>query len=180
MNRMVTIICVVSIFVFGTLLAQSPVNVNLGIGGGLSLPMDKLSDATNAGFHLGGKARISGFMPLNVTGSANYNRLAFKVGSDAFEVWMLGAGIEYPIPSVSVSPYFALEALLDIMTKMPPAGDTRKSIGVGLGCGIEFPVPGFGSVDASAKYQFLNVLLKEGEETVSQIGVTVLLMFGVI
>lgn len=180
MMRVLIIGGIISLISFGAVIAQVPVTVDLGVGGGLSLPMDKLGDATNAGFHLGGKARISGFIPLNITGSANYNRLTYKVGSDAFEIWMLGAGIEYPIPSVSVTPYLALEGLLDIMAKMPPAGDTRKSIGIGLGCGVEFPVPGLGSVDASAKYQFLNVLLKEGEETVSQIGVTVLLMFGVI
>lgn len=179
MMRVLIICGIVSLISFGTVIAQVPVTVDLGVGGGLSLPVSKLSDATNAGFHLGVKARIAGMIPLHFTGSANYNRLTYKVGSDAFEVWMLGAGIEYPIPSVSVTPYLALDGLLDIMTNMPGISGTRKSIGVGFGVGVGFPVPGFGNIDASAKYQFFNVLLKEGEETVSQIGVTVLLMFGV-
>ena len=158
-----------------------PVNLDLGIGGGVSLPNGKLSDADNTGFHVGAKARLHGFMPMNIPISAYYNRLPNKVGGETDVAWMLGAGLEYPIPSVSVKPYLGADALWNVMSNTGSGSSSVNRGGLGVGAGVEFSIPSLGSFDTSVKYQIFNLVGKEAsEETFSQIVASVALMFSVL
>jgi len=160
---------------------SSPVKFDLGIGGGVSLPTDKLSDSHNTGFHVGAKARLHSFMPLSIVGSGNYNRLPEKNADNTDSQWMLGVGLEYPIPSVVVKPYLGVDALVNVFKNEGTGTSSFTRGGVGLGVGIEFSIPAFGSFDTSVKYQLFNVVGKEnGEETISQIAASVALMFSVL
>jgi opacity protein-like surface antigen len=171
----------------GNLYAQTPVsispplNIDLGFGGGVSLPLGKLSDADNTGFHGLVKARLHGFMPLNVVASGAYNRLANKTGSESDTYWMIGAGLEYPLPTPIVKPYFGIDALYNVISNTGAGSSSSNRGGLGVGAGVEFALPGVGSFDTSVKYQVINITGKEtNEETYSQVAVSVALMFGVL
>lgn len=158
-----------------------PVNLDLGIGGGISMPMGTLRDTNNTGFHVGAKARLYGFMPLNVVGSVNYHRLANKVGSESDVIWMAGAGLEYPIPSVMVKPYLGADVLFNSLSNTAAGSSSRSRFGAGFGVGVSFSIPAFGNIDASVKYQLLNLVGKDtGEDTKSQIAANISLMFSII
>lgn len=173
----------------GTLLGQSlptpslasPVNMDIGIGGGATLPSGKLSDANNTGWHAGGKIRLHGFMPLSIVALGNYHRLPNKVGSESDTEVMIGAGLEYPIPSVMVKPYFGVDATVNIFSNTGPGPSSTTRQGIGVGVGVEFTVPAFGSFDTSVKYQMLNLIGKENnEEGISQISANLAIMFSVL
>jgi len=109
-----------------------------------------------------------------------YSRLPEKVGSDADVYWMAGAGLEYPIPSAVVKPYFGVDVMYISVSNSGSGTSSFTRGGVGLGAGIEFSLPGVGSFDTSVKYQMLNVMGKDtNENTYSQIAASVALMFGV-
>src|SRR5712671_1736021 len=52
-----------------------PVQLDLGIGGGMSLPTGDLNNTNNTGWHVNGLVRLHGFMPLSVVASGSYHRL---------------------------------------------------------------------------------------------------------
>ena len=185
MKNIFLAVCALCLLLVGTASAQvavtSPVNLDLGFGGGVSVPVGKLSDGDNTGFHVGAKGRISGFMPLHVVGFGNYNRLANKVGSESDVVWMLGAGLEYPIPSAVVKPYIGVDAVANFFSNTASGSPTRKRVGAGAGAGVSFSVPAMGSIDVSVKYHLLNLIgKKDPEDTISQIAGSVMLMFSVL
>ena len=154
----------------------SPINVDLGIGGGVSIPNGTFSDRNNSGYHAGAKARVHGLMPLNIIASGYYNRLLNKSGGESDIATMLGAGIELPVPSVIVNPYFGVDALWNRYTISNVEIKTR--IGLDVGAGVDFSIPGLGSFDTSIKYQMFNLFGKDdGEDTLSQITGNVTLMF---
>ncbi|MBI4548100.1 MAG: outer membrane beta-barrel protein [Ignavibacteriae bacterium] len=156
---------------------SSPVKFDLGVGGGVSLPTGKLSDASKTGYHVGAKIRLHSFIPLSIVSSGYYNRLPEKNTDKTDSQWMLGVGLEYPIPSVMVKPYFGADALVNIFKNEGTGTSSYTRGGVGLGAGVEFSIPAFGSFDTSLKYQIFNVVGKEdGEETFSQIAASVALM----
>lgn len=157
----------------------SPLSVDLGFGGGVSMPVGDLSNANNTGWHGLAKLRLHGSMPVNIVGSGMYNRLPNKFGSESDFYWMVGAGIEYPIPSAVVKPYFGVDALYISFNNTGSGTSSASRGGVALGGGVEFSLPGFGSFDTSVKYQILNVMGKDTNElTYSQVAASVALMFG--
>lgn len=185
MNMRLFVVVLLGVFCIGIATAQvplsPPLSVDLGVGGGLSLPTGKLADSSNTGYHVGGKIRLSSFMPLSVVGSVNYNRIPIKNTDIAATQWMLGAGLEYPIPSVVVKPYFGADVLLNSFSSTVSGSSSYTRIGMGIGGGIEFGVPAFGSFDAQVKYHIMNLTGKQpGEETINQITANLSLMFSLL
>jgi hypothetical protein len=167
----------------GSLNAQmpvgSPLSVDLGFGGGVSLPVGDLSSFENTGWHGLAKIRLHGSMPINIVGTGMYNRLPDKVGSESDYYWIVAAGLEYPVPSAVVKPYFGIDAMYVSLNNTGASGASASRGGVGMGAGLEFSLPGVGSLDTSVKYQIINVLGKESNEiTASQVVASVALMFG--
>jgi len=157
-----------------------PINLDLGVGGGISLPNGKLNDSDNTGFHVGAKARLHGSIPVNIVLSGNYNRLPNKSGSESDVIWMIGAGLEYPIPSIEVKPYLGADVLVSSFSSTAAGSQSITREGLGLGAGVAFPVPAVGNFDVSVKYQMLNLVGKESnEDTISQIAANVSLMFSI-
>ncbi len=181
-----TILVILGVMLSGTARAQapgvgSPLNLDLGIGGGVAMPVGTLSNNDNTGYQAGAKLRLHGFMPLNLEGAVTYNRLAMKIGSESDVIWMASAGLEYPIPSLIVKPYFVADVSFNSLSTTAANAQSRSRVGAGFGAGVLFSVPAFGDIDASVKYQLLNVAGKDpNEETVSQIAATMSLMFGII
>lgn len=160
---------------------SSPVKIDIGVGAGVSLPNGTLSNSHNTGYHFGGKVRLSSFMPFNVVGSGNYNRLKEKITGNNDSQTMLGVGLEYGVPSVAVKPYLGVDGLLTLFEKLGPGSSSASRIGLGLGAGVEFTIPAFGSFDTQVKYQILNLGGKEiNEDTISQIAANVTIMFSVL
>ena len=160
----------------------SPLNVDLGVGGGVSLPTGDLSNGSNTGWHGLAKIRLHGAMPINIVGTGMYSRLPEKVGRESEVYWIAGAGLEYPIPSAVVKPYFGVDVMYVNVSNTGAGTSSASRGGVGFGAGVEFSLPGFGSFDTSVKYQMLNVFCKDSnvnETTVSQVTASVALMFGV-
>jgi hypothetical protein len=157
----------------------SPVSLDLGLGGGVSIPNGTFSDKNNSGYHAGAKARVHGLLPLNIVASGYYNRLSNKLGGESDLATMLGAGLELPVPSVIVNPYVGVDALWNRYTMSNV--ETKTRIGLDVGAGVDFSIPGLGSFDTSIKYQMFNLFGKEnGEETLSQIAGNVTLMFSIL
>lgn len=187
MTHRLTLTLVILLFLGGNLHAQSPVsiapplNIDLGFGGGASLPLGDLSNLDNTGYHGLVKARLHGFMPLSVVASGTYNRLPNKAGVESDYYWMIGAGLEYPLPSAIVKPYFGVDVLYNVISITAAGFSSSNRGGIDFGAGIEFSLPGVGSFDTSVKYQIINVMGKEANElTYSQAAVSVALMFGVL
>jgi len=182
MHRFVTLflaLCVVAI----PLHAQTgtpvsiPLSVQLGLGGGVSLPTGDISDTSNTGYHIGGKLRISGPLPFNIVAGGMYNSLPQKVGDKSDNQVILGAGIEVGIPAVAVHPYVGADILYVHFNNEGTGTSSFDRGGLGLGAGVEFVIPAFGSFDTSVKYQFLNLMgKKDPEGTMSQIVGTVAIM----
>lgn len=183
MKHLALIAVAVIIVAGGTVLAQTPVSsplsADLGVGGGVSLPTGDLSDANNTGWHALAKIRLHGSIPVNIVGTGMYSRLPNKIGSESNTYWMAAAGIEYPIPSAVVKPYFGVEAMYVNAGSTAAGSSTLSRGGLGFGAGVEFSLPGVGSLDTSVKYQMLNLMGKDANEnTYSQIAASVALMFG--
>jgi len=158
-----------------------PLSVQLGLGGGVSLPTGDISDVYNTGYHLGGKLRISGPLPFNVVAGGMYNSLPQKVDDKSDNQVILGAGIEVGIPAVAVHPYVGADILYVHFNNEGTGTSSFNRGGLGVGGGVEFVIPAFGSFDLSGKYQFLNIMGKEDlEGTTSQIVVTAAVMVGLI
>jgi hypothetical protein len=94
---------------------------------------------------------------------------------------MAGAGLEYPLPSVVVKPYFSAEGLYNSISNTASGSPRHMRFGAGLGAGVSFGIPAFGDLDVSVKYQMLNVAGKDpNEESVSQVAANFSLMFTVL
>ncbi len=177
------IFCIaIALFVsLATANAQLPVHLDLGAGGGVSMPTGTLSNGDNTGYHVGAKGRVSGIMPMNILAAVNYSRLPNKVGGETDVIVSASAGLEYPIPSVLIKPYFGVDLMYNSLSNTGAGSTTSSRFGTGLGGGVMFALPGVGDIDASLKYQILNLTGKNpNEDTISQIALNVSLMFGVI
>lgn len=166
----------------GFLLAQTPgvslpVSMDLGVGGGISVPSGKLADINNTGYNAGAKLRIKSLLPLAIVASATYNRLPEKGTDQSDGAWLVGAGLEYALPGVMVSPYLGADATLNIFNNQGTGTSSKNRGGIGLGGGVLFALPGFGSFDASVKYQMLNVMGKDAnEESLNQVAANLSIM----
>ena len=159
----------------------SPVQLDFGIGGGVSLPSGDLSNVNNSGWHAAGKVRVHGFMLLNVIASVGYHRLPNKIGGESDTYLQIGGGLEYSFPAPTVMPYLGVDGFYNSSSNTGQGSSSVSRGGLGVGGGVEFSVPSFGSIDASVKYQMLNLMGKQTSEfSYSQITATVALMFGVL
>jgi len=197
-----TLLAVILLCIPGLLLAQLPtpgvpsvpLNIDLGVFGGLSSPLSPLSNSVNSGWNAGAKARLSGFLPVNILISGAYNRLPFAGGviplgggpatnlsGESMTAITAGAGLEYPLTSLVVKPYLAADGFVTILSSTVAGATSTTREGAAFGAGVMFSVPAFGSFDLSVKYQMLNAFGKDsGEDTQSLLGVSLAVMFGVL
>ena len=184
--KRVRILMLVPVFIM-LLLSESKAQVteliaqlDLGIGGGVSLPTGQLNDSDNTGYHGVGKLRLHGLLPLSITGMVMYNRLPNKSGGESHQQWMVGAGLEYPIRAVAIHPYFGADVFYSGLSSTAAGSTSTGRGGIGLGGGVVFGLPGMGGIDASVKYQMFNLIGKDsGENTYSQVAASVAFMFNV-
>jgi len=156
------------------------VQLDLGIGGGLSFPTSPLSDNDNVGYNAIGKARLHGILPLNITAMGMFNTLPNKSGGSSDQQWLVGAGLEYGLISVAVHPYFAVDAFYSDFTNTAEGAPTLSRGGMGFGFGAVLGLPGSGGIDAALKYQVMNMWGKEAnEETATQVSLNVAYMFNI-
>lgn len=157
---------------------SSPVSVNLGIGGGLSMPSGDFSNGSNSGYHGLAKVRVGSLLPLDITGAVSYHHFGDKIGSDATNMLQIAAGFEYAIPSIEIKPYLLAEFAVNSMSSTRSGASSYTREGVNLGAGVQFM-----GLDGSVKYQILNMMGKEdqngvSEPTANQITLSVAYMFG--
>jgi len=198
MNKVLLMLFLVFVFVVPSY-AQVPVigfpmHLDLGIGGGVSWPNETLLKHTEpSGWNAGIKARIHGILPVSFIGSVVYNRIRNKIydsdipfgvpfePGEADVTWMIGGGLEYSLPIPLVTPYLGVEGLLNLMSNSKEGASSVTRGGVGLGGGVQFSIPAFGSVDASLKYQIFNLIGKENaEDEMSQVAASIAIMFSVL
>lgn len=183
MKKILFFVTALSIVCLGSASAQfaSPVKLDIGLGGGLSLPAGDIADSSNSGYHFGAKLKLHGFMPLNVVASGIYNRIPDKTGSEAATVMSVGAGLEYPLAVPVVTPYFSADAMVNIIGRTDSGSTSMSRFGIGIGAGLAFSIPEFANIDASVKYQMFNLAGREdGERKYSQVTATLMLMFSVL
>jgi hypothetical protein len=160
---------------------ESPISLKVGIGGGVSLPTGTLSDYYNTGWNAGAKVRLGGWIPVNLVAIGMHNSMPLKGSDNSDDQLILGGGIEYAITSVVVHPYFGAEYYYVNFDNKASGVPAFNRGGLGVGAGVEFAIPGFGSFDTGVKYQYLNLTGKEaGEKDMAQIAATITLMFGLI
>ena len=153
----------------------SPISFGIAVGGGLSAPSGDLSNVSSTGYHGAAKARFGSIgFPFDLTGAVAYHRLPDKTGSEATNMIQIAAGIEYPIPSIEIKPYFLAEFTFNSISRTAANTSSYSREGLNLGAGVQ--LLGF---DGSLKYQMLNLLGKENNEgTNSQITATICYMIG--
>jgi hypothetical protein len=162
-------------------IVESPISLKLGVGGGVSLPTGSLGDAYNTGWNAGAKVRLGGWIPVNLVAVVMHNSLPLKGADNSDDQLIVGGGIEYAITSVVVHPYFGADYYYVNFDNQASGTPAFNRGGLGVGAGVEFAIPGFGSFDTGVKYQYLNVTGKEeGENDISQIAATVTLMLGLL
>ena len=143
---------------------SSPVGLSLGLGGGVSIPTGDAATGWNTGWNGGAKLRLTSVLPVTIVGSAAYHSLPEKVTDKKDAIWMVGGGLEYALPGVGVSPYLGVDLTANIFDNQGSGSSSTTRGGLGFGGGLQFSLPGFGSFDASVKYQMLNALGKEANE----------------
>lgn len=179
-------IVVVLILLTGSVWAQTPsvglpISLDIGVLGGISVPMGDLSNSNNSGWNAGAKARISGLIPIDIVASAIYSRLPDKFDDNSDAAWMIGAGLELPLPSLIVKPYLGVDGFVTSLSNTGPDSRSLTREGIGIGGGVRGSIPILGSVDVGIKYQILNQFGQDANEpTLSQVAVNVALMFGVL
>jgi hypothetical protein len=167
----------------GTAMAQTPMTINLGVGGGLTMPSGDYSTGSSTGYHGLAKARFGAVMPLDITGTVAYHHVPDKVGSEAVNMIQVAVGVEYPIPATpEVKPYVGAEVAFNSMSYTLAGSSSRSREGINILAGAQFM--GF---DGTVKYQLLNVMGKEDqtiggftitEPSYNQITISVAYMFG--
>jgi hypothetical protein len=171
--------------------------IKIGIGGGLTSIQGPDAYTETAGFsseyHIGLKAKLSiPLFPIVPTAHVNYHFLTGEASTPignietSQNILAIGVGGELALIPGPISPYFALDLSFnnfgDIEISGPGAvtisgdgGDSRMGLAVGVGAELSLMVI---SVDASLKYNFMNIIGKEdGEETISAIIFNVSVLF---
>jgi hypothetical protein len=172
----------------------------LGIGGGISIPQGDFGDTYKKGFNVGIKTKI-GLPFIRVTLGAAWNKfktdefsITTTLGTATYSysqnIYPLSAGLEYSlIPIGPLNVYLAGDAVFSIInTSSSISGETRgiefakestvSRFGAGVGPGVELKLLVI-SLDLSAKYHFVNLVGKVGDEkTLSYIMVNLTVFFG--
>ena len=167
--------------------AQVPslVKVNLGVGGGLTLPVGDFGDSHKVGYNVGAKLRISGALPFRLVGTAYYFGIKneeVRVGTvvirreETDRIIQVGVGFEYQlVPAPIVKPYIGVDVLYN---NIDLGVGNNSRFGFGGGGGVEINFGGVLHLDGMLKYQILNAGGKEGgEETLNHVSATISLMF---
>ncbi|MEE9225455.1 MAG: outer membrane beta-barrel protein, partial [Bacteroidota bacterium] len=165
--------------------AQVPslVKVNLGVGGGLTLPVGDFGDSHKVGYNVGAKLRISGALPFRLVGTAYYSRFdgeevtipgigQLGVTFEDAKIFQVGVGFEYQlIPAPIVKPYIGVDVLYN---NIDLGVGNNSRFGFGGGGGVEINFGGVLHLDGMLKYQILNAGGKEGgEETLNHVSATI-------
>jgi opacity protein-like surface antigen len=173
-------------------------SLKFGAGGGLTMVMSPDSYTNDiaeeglgfgAEYHFGVKAKLSlPMVPIIPIGYINYHLLAsegesFTGPKDITQnLLTVGLGIEYSFLTGPLSPYAGLDLQFNSFGDLegltnPIPGEART--GLGIGAGLEFSLVPSLNVDVNAKYNMLNLMGKEeGEESLSTVTLTAILLFG--
>ncbi len=162
--------------------APVPVQLELGIGGGVTAPTGTLSDIVDPGWNAGAKLRLEGWIPLHIVALGQYTHLPQKSPSTESNItWMFGAGLEFPFELPIVSPYLAVDGVVNSLTTTASGASSITRGGLGVGGGAQVKVPMVGALDVSVKYQMLNLTGKESNEnSLAQVSASLYFMFNVL
>jgi hypothetical protein len=130
--------------------AQAKNAVQVGVAGGLAIPVSDLGDATDMGFNVTGMVGFHPQMiPLGIRVDVAYNRFDVKDNNAGiegnFNFTSVTGNLIYSIPSPSVAPYLIggagwYHAKADIPAIVSGSGD---KFGWNIGGGIKLPLSGF-------------------------------------
>lgn len=187
----------ISVFTTENVQAQS---IDLGVGGGLTLVQSPASYTDRYGFsseyHIGIKGRLNfPLLPITPYGYIDYHFFRgtasgiTTVGllppptdlSTKQDLLSFGVGAELPLIPGPISPYLGLDFEYNSFgdLKYGPftvSGNSRS--GIGIGAGVLFKLLPFVNIDASLKYQMLNLFGKsDGEDTIGIINLNLALFF---
>lgn len=181
---------VISLFVFQTSDAQS---INIGIGGGLtnvqtpSYYTDSLGFSSE--FHIGIKGKLNfPLVPITPIAFVEYHFLSGSQSTSAGSadtkqnILSIGIGGEYSLLPGPISPYLGVDFEFNSfgdreITGSPTAPGVSRS-GLGLGAGVMIELLPVISLDASLKYQMLNLFGKiDNEDTIGIINLNVAVFF---
>jgi hypothetical protein len=166
-----------------------PQGLKIGAGGGLSMVQSpdlytkSLSDGGfgfGTEYHVGVKAVVDiPLVPLLPVGYINYH---FLEGDVSQKILTVGLGVNYNLISGPLTPYLTLDLQYNNFGETQQGAQTFGAFsrtGLGIGAGAAFSLLPLFDLDVTAKYNMLNLMgKKEGEETVSIITLSAMLMFG--
>jgi hypothetical protein len=171
-----------------------PLKVNVGVGIGPSSPTGAWGDRDDAGWNAGAKIRLEGWIPLQLVGMVQYNRLPNRspvaVGNSPLSnshsgesdvAWLYGVGVEYPVSIPILRPYFGVDGFVTSFSNTAANSGSISREGIDFGVGTQIPLVVFGIVDVSLKYQIFNIAGKEQNEDIySQIMANISLSFDIL
>lgn len=141
--------------------------VQLGIGGGLSVPVSDAKDALKNGYHVRGIVKVKpAAFPLGFRGALGYQKFDLKqlpTGTTGTGNMLSGlAGLTYGIPVGPVRPYilaslgaFRVESKFDSTGTEAKANQTK--FGIDAGVGVEFRLSSMnGFVEARLENVYTN------------------------
>lgn len=186
--------CIVFIFFSADSFSQG---LKIGVGGGLTSILGPDAYTEGAGFsseyHIGLKAKLSiPMVPIVPTAHLNYHFLRGEASTPvgnietSQNIFSVGVGGEVSLVPGPISPYIALDLSLNRFGEYEVSGagavsvsgddgDSRMGLALGVGAEISLMVV---SVDASLKYNMMNMIGKEdGEETINAIIFNVSVLF---
>lgn len=169
-------------------------SLSLGVTGGITTvqsPDAYTNDISDGGYgfgsspHYGLKAKLGlPLLPLTVTGQLVYSNLSGEEGGIEMDQGLLimGAGIEWgilPIPG-PVNPYVAFDLFYSNFGELTSkVGSVENSVegfsrtGIGIGAGVELTILPKIDLEASAKYNFNNLIGKvDGEDNINTINIS--------
>ena len=153
--------------------AAGATQAEFGFGFGASVPFGDLGDEFSPGPEVLAKLRLLRPRGVNFLFTAMLNTLG---GNESQAQLMLGAGFEAGRRGLPTYPYFGADLYL-VRFSNEGAAEAFYRGGVGLGGGLAWPLGDFGRLDASLRYQVLNLMGgSKGDGAVSQLSVTLCVM----
>lgn len=189
MKKVMLLFITISVFTAVNVQAQS---INLGIGGGLTLVQapafytDQLNFSSE--YHVGIKGKLNiPLFPITPIGFIDYHFLRGTASTEAGDVdtkqnvFSIGLGGELPLIPGPISPYLGLDFEFNNFGDLTIGSTTSSGMsrsGIGVGAGIMFKLLPVINIDASLKYQMLNLIgKKDTEDTIGIINFNVALFF---
>jgi opacity protein-like surface antigen len=197
MKKIMLLFLFISISAFTFVHAQS---IDLGIGGGLTLVQSPAAYTDYYGFsseyHIGIKGRLNfPLLPITPYGFIDYHFFRgtasgivtipenppIENADTKQNLLSIGVGAELSLVPGPISPYLGLDFEYNNFGDLTygsytSAGNSRS--GIGIGAGVLFKLLPMVNVDASLKYQMLNLFGKtDGEDTIGIINLNLALFF---